>query len=157
MKQKIYTGEKKRNLYIMRGLQGSGKSTLAKEIGGIILSADDFHMKDGKYCFSLEGHTKAHPWNIQRARTAMGSYAPRVIIDNTNTQAWEIKAYVEIGIKNEYDIFLVEPNNPNAWDIDYLVKNNSHDVPRGVIEKYMQRYEHNLTLEKILNSERFKR
>ena len=52
--------DKKRILIIVRGLPGSGKSTFAELLGDIICTTDDFHMKDGKYCWTAEKAGAAH-------------------------------------------------------------------------------------------------
>ena len=43
-----------KTLYILRGIPGSGKTTHAKRLAGtngVIISADDYFMRDGEYCF----------------------------------------------------------------------------------------------------------
>jgi len=107
----IYEGDSFNRLYIMRGLPGSGKSTEALWIGGLTFSKDDFFMTYGAYKFDIE-----------RARKAMDEGISRIIIDNTNISAWELRPYVESGLKNEYTIVLAEPRTPYRWDVKILAQ-----------------------------------
>jgi len=150
----IYEGNSWNRLYIMRGLPGSGKSTLASERGGLILGTDDFFMVYGVYKFDIAKIREAHAWNIEKAKKALEEGVSRVTIDNRNISAWEFRPYVESGLKNEYTILLVEPEMPQKWDVKMLAERNIHNVPEAVIREMKNRYEHDLTLEKILKAER---
>lgn len=150
--QIIYETDSQNNLYIMRGLPGSGKSTVAKSYGGIVFASDDFFMKDGIYQFDFSKLEEARDWNRNRAKIALERGVPKIIADNTNTRAWEIKPYAILGIKNNYNIILVEPDTPHKWDVEKLAILNSHSVPIEAIQKMKERYEHNLTLDQILKS-----
>ena len=152
LEQQDYNKEK--ILIIMRGISGSGKSTLAKELGqnGIIFSTDDFFMKNGKYMFDPKKIGEAHQWNLNRAIQAMQQEISPIVIDNTNTQAWEAKKYVEEGKKRGYKIEVREPNTPWKFDAEELAKRNTHGVPKASIEKMLNRWEPDLTEEKILQS-----
>lgn len=143
-------------LIIFRGLPGSGKSTLAKQLGknGVVLGSDDFFMVDDKYEFDPNSLYYAHMWNQARAIDAMKKGISPIVIDNTNVQAWEMKPYVEAGIKYGYQIEIKEPNTPWKFDAEELAKRNTHKVPINVIEEKIQRWEHNPSIEDILKSER---
>jgi len=88
-------------LILMRGVSGSGKSTLARKIAeehdlSVIYSTDDFFMVDGEYRFDPKRLGEFHAANVKRAQESMADKCACIIIDNTNTQAWEMKSYVEL-------------------------------------------------------------
>lgn len=143
-------------LILMRGLPGSGKSTeaaqLAKEINATVFTTDEFFMENGEYKFDASLLSKAHAWNYRRTVDAM--YADKnVIVDNTNTQAWEMKAYVQKAKELEYDIELVEASKaPWAWDVKECANKNTHKVPLDAIQRMFNRFQRNLTIEDILEA-----
>lgn len=151
MKTIIYAGEEDYQLYIMRGLPGSGKSTLAKQIGGVIFSTDDFFMKNGIYQFDMSKIGIAHLWNRRRTKNALIKKVQKVVVDNTNIRASEINPYARYGVENNYTIILIEPDTPHKWDVKKLAEINSHQVPEAAIQKMKDKYEKDLTLEKILS------
>jgi len=146
----IRSGKLGHNLYIMRGLPGSKKSDAALQIGGVIYSTDDFFMHHGVYQFDHSKLKDAHFWNQKRTWIALMKGAPSVIVDNTNIRAKQIKPYVEIGIEHMYNITLVEPNTRHRWDVDKLFEKVNRTIPKKVILRMKDSYEHDLTLEKIL-------
>lgn len=166
----------KKTLFLMRGLPGSGKSHLAQKlaadsnVAGVreeVFSTDDFFTKDGKYNFILKLIGVAHAWNQDRAKAAMKAGVDRIYIDNTNTQAWEMKPYAEAAIAEGYKVLIIEPDSPwwrnfnslmsepskQAFCED-LARRNKHGVPADIIRKMMDRWEFNVKLEDILNSKR---
>ena len=150
---------------IMRGVSGSGKSTRAKELGngGVILSTDDFFMKEGKYEFDASKLWIAHSWNRKRAAKALKEGVSPIVIDNTNTQAKEMKDYVIMAKEANYEINIEEPKT-EWWSkfkkdmpetgkqelIDILTSRNAHNVPREIIAKMLDRWEFDVTPESIL-------
>jgi len=60
---------------------------------------------------------------------------------------------VIFGIENDYFISLFESETPAEWDLSKLVKINSHRVSQEIIQKMMESYECDLTLDQILESE----
>jgi len=143
-------------LYIIRGISGSGKSTMAQELGknGKVFSTDDFFMVNGKYEYDPEGLTYAHWWNMGRTEEAMKQSISPIVIDNTNTQAWEAKPYVQMALKYGYQIEIKEPNTPWKFDAEELAKKNKHNIPKEAIEKMIKKWEPNITIENILKSEK---
>lgn len=146
-----------RRLIIMRGLPGSGKSTkarrLAEESGGdaVICSTDDFFVgDDGIYRFDGKRISAAHEWNQERARTFMRAGCPLVIIDNTNTQAWEAREYCRAGRFHGYAVEFCEADTPWAFDAPTLAQKNAHGCPQEAIERMAARWEDGLTVDQCI-------
>ncbi|XP_065586283.1 uncharacterized protein LOC136044739 isoform X2 [Cyrtonyx montezumae] len=128
-------------LLILRGLPGSGKSTLSRILlghsrDGIILSTDDYFRQQDGYTYNAAQLGDAHDWNQKRAKQAMEQGKSPVIIDNTNTQAWEMKPYVEVALEKGYRVEFCEPDT--WWKFDpeelekerILKKNHGHPLTR---------------------------
>lgn len=146
-----------RKLIIMRGLPGSGKSTkaraLAEQHGGQVFSTDDYFVgADGVYRFDGKRIAAAHEWNQERARSAMRDGVPCVIIDNTNTQAWEAREYCVAGTFHAYEIEFCEADTPWAFDPPVLAQKNAHGCPLEAIERMLDRWEDGLTVERCLGA-----
>ncbi len=139
-------------LILMRGLSGSGKSTKAESFGGKVFSTDDFFMVDGEYQFDFSVIAQAHQWNELRTFNAMENGTPVVVVDNTNTQFWQMKSYVKKAIELGYEIEFALPETPWAWDVAELTKRKSHGVPEEVISKTLYWFEKDATVEKVLQS-----
>jgi NEDD4-binding protein 2 len=141
---------------IMRGLPGSGKSYLAnqlsKEDDSIVLSTDNFFMKNGEYHFNPKELGVAHKWNQQQVEESMKNGRTLIIIDNTNTQAWEAREYVKLALKYDYVIAFVEVNTWWAKDVNECAKRNTHNVPINSIKAMLNRWEENLTVSMCLES-----
>jgi len=152
-------------LYVMRGVPGSGKSHLAKTIlhhehsstnfNGVILSTDDFFDKEGIYVFNPKELPNAHQWNQKRALDHMTKGHSPIIIDNTNTQKWEAKFYVENGLDSGYRVIVREPETEwwKAKDSVQMAQKNSHGVPQDAIKKMLDRFEKDFDVNLILASQ----
>jgi len=141
-------------LVILRGLPGSGKSSLATRLlnsakCGVSYSTDDYFMKRGVYSFKADMLGEAHTWNQRRAMAAVKDRVRLVIIDNTNTMAWEMRPYIELALNNKYKVRILEPDTPWKFKPKVLAGKNSHKVPKQKIELMMDRYEKNISLEKL--------
>lgn len=114
-------------MYILRGLPGSGKSTLAQQIGGTILSTDDFFIDatTGQYNFNSKSLPKAHYWNQLRAQFAIESFESPIIIDNTNLKAWEAQPYVSLAKEHGYQVTLLPMPE---FSLEDLAKRNKHGL-----------------------------
>jgi 2',3'-cyclic-nucleotide 3'-phosphodiesterase len=148
-----------RRLVIMRGLPGSGKSTkarrLAEESGRdyVILSTDDFFVGgDGVYRFDAKRIVAAHKWNHVRARTFMSAGYPLVIIDNTNTQAWESREYCRAARVYGYAVEFCEADTPWAFDVPTLARKNAHGCSQKAIARMAARWQHGLTVDQCINA-----
>ncbi|OXB58067.1 hypothetical protein ASZ78_008407 [Callipepla squamata] len=114
-------------LLILRGLPGSGKSTLSRILlghsrDGIVLSTDDYFRQQDGYTYNAAQLGDAHDWNQKRAKQAMEQGKSPVIIDNTNTQAWEMKPYVEVALEKGYRVEFREPDTWWKFDPEELEK-----------------------------------
>ncbi|NXK52875.1 N42L2 protein, partial [Chauna torquata] len=88
-------------LLILRGLPGSGKSTLS--------CAKNF-LHSPFYLNYITAYL--HALFFIAAKQAMELGKSPIIIDNTNTQAWEMKPYVEVALEKGYR---VEFHEPDTW------------------------------------------
>jgi NEDD4-binding protein 2 len=130
---------------IVRGLPGSGKSTLASSLAknndGFIFSTDNFFMVNGKYEFDGKYIGDAHTWNKLNTLKALRSGYPYIIVDNTNTQYWEMEPYIKMAFDFGYDVSIVEPNNQDRFNVGLCAARNIHGVSREVIQKMNDRWE----------------
>ncbi|XP_012280669.1 uncharacterized protein LOC105699863 [Orussus abietinus] len=147
-------------LILLRGLPGSGKSYLANNIVSstiaddpalYIFSSDDYFItRNGEYCYdSLRLH-EAHINNQNKVRNAMKKGRSPVIVDNTNTQSWEMHPYAEMAVKYGYIVEVLEPNTPWSQNLNELAKKNFHCVPKSKIKQMQERYERNIDGTKLL-------
>jgi NEDD4-binding protein 2 len=164
LKQKpiTQTKEKMNTLILMRGVSGSGKSTLAEKIcaeqsSAVIVSTDDYFIVEGQYRFDPKKLGEYHAANVNRTETFMVENCPCIIVDNTNTQAWEMKPYVELANAHGYTVQIVEPE-PVSFD-ELMARqaqraDQNKSLPAEVVQRMLSRYENNVTIETILASKR---
>lgn len=145
-------------LVILRGLPGSGKSYLAAQIlktelasgkTAEIFSTDNFFMIDGKYVFDASKLPDFHQKNFNAAQAAMQRGLETVIVDNTNTQGWEMSRYINAALKLGRTVEVHTPQTSWAWDVKECTKRNSHGVPQDAIQKMFDRFERELTIDQI--------
>lgn len=114
---------------ILIGPSGSGKSTYAKTLGHAIVSADDYFMVDGKYCFDVRKLSEAHDLCMRRF-VAMIWSGDSVVVDNTNTTIAEVAPYIMVARAFGYDVIVkVMP----VESIETLTARNVHGVPEVTI------------------------
>ncbi|KAK6975748.1 NEDD4-binding protein 2 [Biomphalaria glabrata] len=156
----MYVSEKHPVLVIIRGLPGSGKSYLARllmekasKMGsqGVILSTDDFFMKQDVYVYNKSDLGTAHDWNKQRALTYVKEGISPIIIDNTNTTLWEFLPYAELALNHKYDVQIMEPNTEWKSKVIELSRKNTHGVAKEHIVRMKERYE-KVTLEALIKA-----
>ncbi|XP_032533277.1 NEDD4-binding protein 2-like 2 isoform X1 [Chiroxiphia lanceolata] len=144
-------------LLILRGLPGSGKSTLSRILlgqscDGVVFSTDDYFRQQDGYTYNAAQLGDAHEWNQKRAKQAMEQGRSPVIIDNTNTQAWEMKPYVEVALEKGYRVEFHEPDTWWKFDPEELEKRNKHGVTREKIAQMLERYEYQISIPIVMNS-----
>ena len=148
-------------LYILRGCPGSGKSTLARELKGEegqVFSTDEYFVRlDGEYVFDPKKVAVYHKRNHEKAREAISEGVSPVVIDNTNTTAWEMRPYVETGFRHGYRVQFVEPDTPWRYDPEQLTLRNSHGVPLESIKRMLKRFQKHPTVENVLGKSAFQR
>lgn len=131
------TAKKKKNLIILRGLSGSGKSTLAQQLRNdrtskgskcAVLSADDFFMKNGQYCWHEDKLFAAHRSCQAKANSCMKKQLDTIIIDNTNIRKKEMIPYVALAREYNYFVTIREPDTSWKSDINQLEHTNVHGL-----------------------------
>lgn len=147
------------NLYVMRGLPGSGKSTLAENLvkayneatkKAIICSADDFFMDHrGNYMFDPNRLSEAHEFCMGKADKFMKKGFEAVIIDNTNTEIWQMIPYAKMALSFRYRISIEEPNTVWKLNVRELARRNRHSVPQQRISIMKQNWEMCTTTELV--------
>ena len=80
----------------------------------------------------------------------MQSLERLIIIDNTNTERWEMRYYFELGFNNGYKIHILEPNTDWKFKPKLLASKNSHGVPKEKIVMMLDRYERDITVDKLI-------
>ncbi len=125
---------------VMQGQSGSGKSTLAASFKAWfeslghevdICSTDDQMKVDGEYKFDPSKLGAAHAANVRKAEFAL-DWGRVAIIDNTNTQAWEARPYVELAKKYGVPVFFHRAEGNFA---------NTHGVPADKVALMKARLE----------------
>ncbi|XP_044297560.1 uncharacterized protein LOC123029082 isoform X2 [Varanus komodoensis] len=150
--------ESQKLLLILRGLPGSGKTTLSHILlgqsrDGIVFSTDDyFRQNNGCWSYNVCQLGAAHDWNQKRAKQAMDQGRSPIIIDNTNTQAWEMKPYVEAALEKGYRVEFREPDTWWKFNPEELEKRNQHGVIREKIVQMLERYEYQISIPIVMNS-----
>lgn len=139
----------------MRGLPGSGKSTRARELAaaGPVLSADDYFERDGEYRFDRGQLAAAHRATLEQLERELDAERSPIVIDNTHSQAWEMRPYVEAGLARGYLIEFAFPTSPWAWNPAELARRNVHRVPEEAIALMRDRFQMSPSLDEILEAE----
>ncbi|MFY4731191.1 AAA family ATPase [Nitrospira sp. BLG_2] len=127
-------------MVVMQGASGSGKSTMAETIKAMleatghkveICSTDDEFKVDGVYKFDPSKIGENHIKCQKKARYHL-DWGTSVIIDNTNTQAWEARPYVQMAQELGVPVFFVPCHGKF---------NNVHGVPPEKVEAMRNRCE----------------
>ncbi|XP_011502976.1 PREDICTED: uncharacterized protein LOC105366280 [Ceratosolen solmsi marchali] len=148
-------------LIIMRGAPGSGKTCLARSIvtrtmGGDytnhIFSADDYFLKinRGVYVFDSSKVQEAHYFNFKRVLQALQQGRSPIIVDNTNTRAWEMQHFACMAVPYGYIVETLEPNTPWFFDARELERRNTYGLTKAKIRVFLDRYEPNITGKHLL-------
>ena len=110
-------------------------------------SADDYFMTDdGRYEFDRGKLGSAHGWCQSQAQKALRSGADVVIIDNTNTTYKEMRPYIDMAKKWDYNIEAKVVGEFDDDSLDAYCKRNTHGVPREAIQIMADRFQHNVRL-----------
>lgn len=141
----------------MRGVSGTGKSTLAKKLGknGVVLSTDDYFMKDGVYDFNPKNLGIYHKMNQEKTKECMEKGISPIVIDNTNSKEWEMKPYVMLADQYNYEIHIEELPIPS---IDELMrrqetrKSINKSLPQETVERMINNFKKGITADDIRRS-----
>lgn len=149
----------KKEFIIMRGCSGSGKSTLAmKLVGdkGVFYAADSYFIdKKGNYNWTSSAIQDAHQWNAARIKKAIFHGLSPVIMDNTNVTKRDLRAakpLIEYAIANGYCVRIEETKTSWAFNVKELVKKNSHGLDEKLIQRQVDRWSPDITVDDILNN-----
>jgi predicted kinase len=133
----------KQIMIIMRGIPGSGKSTMAKKIadqrGALISSADNFFFIDGKYTFRPDRIGDAHRY-CQSNLTRDLRLGKDVIVDNTNTQLFDMEWYINLAKHSDIPVYKCEIPFDRTKP-EYYAARNIHGVPVEKIQRMMDRWQ----------------
>lgn len=133
-----------RELIIIRGPSGTGKSTLASHLGGIQFHnwfEADMWMVDpdtGDYKFDRDRLGYCHNTCQRKTNAAMDQNQSPVIVSNTFITLKELKPYLELAEAFGYSVRIIR--TPGPWDLETLLKRNTHNVPRDAMERFLARY-----------------
>lgn len=127
----------KKQLSFMVAAPGTGKSTHIKKNfpGAAVVSADHYfeNPKTGKYNFDPKKIVDAHGYSQKMAEHHMSSGHPHVVVDNTNTAAWQLKPYLKMAAKHGYSVNMHHLTAPiedlTAKDSSGKSLRQSHGVP----------------------------
>jgi NEDD4-binding protein 2 len=147
-----------KTVFLARGLPGAGKSTRVRQMvkdfieRGVtvqVCSSDDFFVCPGckGYHWDREKLGFAHSWCRQRFETALQEGFEAVFVDNTNVTLRECGPYVRMADVYGYKVEILEPTTPWAFDVDELVRRNTHGVPKEGIERMLARWVRGVTPE----------
>ena len=132
-----------KELILLRGLPGSGKSTLAEVIASeyVICEADKYFIdKDGNYNFDANKLKDAHEWCRTRVEIFMSDnqaneqFYTTIVVSNTFTQEWEMKAYYELAEKYGYRVHSVIVENRHG-------NKSVHNVPDASMGNMRNRFQ----------------
>ncbi|KAJ3323252.1 NEDD4-binding protein 2 [Boothiomyces sp. JEL0866] len=153
-------------LFIVRGVSGSGKSSLVDSIvkeeyegEGYIFSTDNYFITENGYEFDPTKLGEYHLENQKAATEAMKEGKSPIFIDNTNLQKWEAKPYVQSGLLYSYIVRIIEPSTEwwKSKNAQELALRNRHGVSEEAIQKMLERYETDFTVENILKAKQPRR
>jgi predicted kinase len=143
------TTEMKKTLLLTIGCSGAGKSTYANRLAErlnrrfgyrvVVLEADDYFYKDGKYNWNQNQLHAAHLNCQNRTNQQMRAGVDLVICSNTNTSHKDRKPYLELAKKWDYDVRLKYIGSTDPNDLNTYTQRNIHNVPAETIQKQAER------------------
>jgi hypothetical protein len=167
-----------RIVYLMRGLPACGKSFTAGKLAGdtgVVLETDAyFYTQVGddsaRYDYSRDLLPHARRWNFERFRRAIGEGVSPIVVDRGNGLNLETQQYARYAVDHGYQVELREPESEWWQEIRVLLKYKgvtreilyqwadrlaeisraNHRVPASTIRRWMDKWQHGLTVQHIL-------
>jgi len=135
------------DIVILRGLPGIGKTTLANLLAegreSVILSADDFFLKNQEYSFKKEDMQQAYEWNFNRFKKEIEKQTKLIIVDNSNIECFHYWHYLDYGQRSNYRVsIMVIPHN-DVSDRE-LSERSPHKVTKSVIYAMRKKWQWDL-------------
>lgn len=169
-----------RTVYLMRGLPACGKSHLARRLAGdngIVFETDEyFYVHVGEdprqYDFDKKLLPEARTWNLNRFCSAVNHGVSPIVVDRGNGLNPETREYAVFAVEHGYQVELAEPDSPWWKELRVLLKyqdfvadelfdqwadllaektRSGHRVPAATIRRWMQAWQHDLTVRQILD------
>lgn len=81
----------------------------------------------------------AHAWCRNKFVAALDAGVPLVVVDNTNTQAWEYTFYVNAAMACGYRVAIAQIHCPDADTARRLGERNAHGVPVAHVRRMWKR------------------
>lgn len=142
-----------KKLILIRSASGGGKSYLANKLAQEAVAKDQsvvIHNTDsvwisntnylyGDYYFDFNFLYQAHQINQAKTEVSLKRGIDIVIIDNINCSLKETIPYVDLAVKYGYTVEVMRPSTPWFGNIDEHFARNTHNVPKDVIQKQMDR------------------
>lgn len=118
-------------LYLIRGIPGSGKSTYAKSLGCLVVEADMYSVRDGKYDYDHSRIGDAHDWCLNMAKMAIDNGFD-VAVANTFAHYKFLDPYIQYANLNKVPFKIIK-----------CIGNHKtiHPVPKKVIETMKETWE----------------
>lgn len=129
-----------KKLKILRGISGSGKSTYTRKNfpDAVVCSADDyFKLGTGSYVFNVAELGDAHLYCWSKCHDALVAGTELVVVDNTNTQLWEMSPYVQMGKGLGYEVEIIRMDTPPH----VAAARNVHGVPADKVRAMADRFQ----------------
>lgn len=102
---------------------------------GVVCTTDAYFYEDWEgdsdYNFNPANIGRNHQLNQNAVSYAMSQGIPGIVVDNTNTQNWEMEQYVKLAAHYGYKIVVVQVPHVS---VDLCEERNTHNVPRNVLE-----------------------
>lgn len=96
------------SVIVMQGVSGSGKSTIARKLveghsSARIVSADDYHMRDGVYRFDATKLGEAHGQCMRNFVESLQAKVELIVVDNVNSRELSIAPYMALAKAYGYE------------------------------------------------------
>lgn len=133
----------KKKLRLIRGLPGSFKSTLAAELGPFI-EADEFWVvptEEDWYRWDSRFVKNAHEWCFALVIKYLFVHRfDEITVSNTFTTVREMRRYLQLCLDYDIELEILEPDNPDRYDIQLCFERNIHNVPLEAISAMRKRW-----------------